>query len=34
MGAREMIERVDGDGDDTKGESVESAAPLKHVIGT
>jgi len=34
MWVREMIERVDGDGNNTKGESVESAAPLKHVIGT
>jgi len=29
-----MIEGVDRDGDDAKGESVESATPLKHVIGT
>jgi len=29
-----MVEGIDGEGDDAKGESVESAMPLKHVIGT
>jgi len=29
-----MIEGVDRDSDDAKGESVESATPLKHMIGT
>jgi len=28
MWAREMIEGINGDGDDAKGESVESASPL------
>jgi len=34
MWAREMIEGINGDGDDAKGESVESASPLKHMIST
>ena len=34
MRVREMIERIDRDGDDAEGESVESATPLKHVIGS
>jgi len=29
-----MVEGIDGKGDDAKGESVESATPLKHVIGS
>jgi len=29
-----MIEGMNGKGDDAKGETVESASPLKHVIGT
>jgi len=29
-----MVEGIDGKGDDTRGEAVESALPLKYVIGT
>jgi len=29
-----MIEGINGKGDNAKGKAVESALPLKHVIGT
>jgi len=34
MGAREMVEGIDREGDDAKGKPVKRATPLKHVIGT
>jgi len=34
MGVREMVEGIDGEGDNVKGKPVESATLLKHVIGT
>jgi len=34
MWAREVIEGVNGEGDDAKGKPVESASPLKHVVST